>query len=154
MNYMQKLCHIVAVAKSYNAISIDLHTMSSYPTNVVQERYYEAVIETLYSLNEYIWLYKNAHKDGEKRITELFTGDARNDIFASKVLLESLSYELQQIGVEVEYDKPYILTEHLVAHYLVCELETECIDIPKDLLSKTTTDDANYNIPYLNEQSY
>lgn len=54
----------------------------------------------------------------------------------------------------MEYDKPYILTEHLVAHYLVCELETECIDIPKDLLSKTTTDDANYNIPYLNEQSY
>lgn len=66
MNYMQKLCHIVAVAKSYNAIFIDLHTMFSYPTSVIQERYYEVVIETLYSLNEYIRLYKNAHKDGEK----------------------------------------------------------------------------------------
>lgn len=54
----------------------------------------------------------------------------------------------------MEYDKPYILTKHLVVHYLVCELETECIDIPNDLLSKTTTDDGNYDIPYLNEQSY
>lgn len=59
---MQKLCHIVAVEKSYNPISIDLHTMSSYSPNVVQERYSEAVIETPYSLNEYIQLYKNAHK--------------------------------------------------------------------------------------------
>ncbi|MBK2345933.1 hypothetical protein IBE10_03150 [Francisella tularensis subsp. novicida] len=147
--YMQKLCHIVAVAKSYNAISIDLHTMSSYSPNIVQERYSEAVIETPDTLNEYIQLYKNAHKDGEKRVTELFTGDARNGIFASKVLLESLSYELQQIGVEVEYDKPYILAEHLVAHYLVCELEAVCIDIPKDLLSKTTTADELYDIASL-----
>ncbi|APC92305.1 hypothetical protein BBG19_1579 [Francisella sp. MA067296] len=147
--YMQKLCHIVAVAKSYNAISIDLHTMSSYSPNVIQERYSEAVIETPHTLNEYIQLYKNAHKEGEKRVTELFTGDARNGIFASKGLLENLSYELQQIGIEVEYDKPYILAEHLVAHYLVCELETVCIDIPKDLLSKTTTDDEYYDIANL-----
>lgn len=52
--------------KSYNAISIDLHTMSSYSPNIVQERYSEAVIETPDTLNEYIQLYKNAHKDGEK----------------------------------------------------------------------------------------
>lgn len=45
------------------------------------------------------------------------------------------------MGIDIQYDKPYILAEHLVAHYLVCELETVCIDIPKDLISKVTTDD-------------
>lgn len=147
--YMQKLCHIVAVAKTYNAVAIDLHTMSSYSPNVVQERYSEAVIETPETLKRYIELYKNAHKEGEKRVTELFTGDARNGIFASKDLIESLSHELKQIGIDVEYDKPYILAEHLVAHYLVCELEAVCIDIPKDLLSKTTTADGHYDIANL-----
>lgn len=147
--YMQKLCHVVAVAKSYNAVSIDLHTMSSYSPNVIQERYSEAIIETPETLKDYISLYKNAHIEGEKRITELFTGDARNGIFASKVLLESLSHELENVGIDIQYDKPYILAEHLVAHYLVCELETVCIDIPKDLLSKVTTDDQQYDIANL-----
>ncbi|API87519.1 hypothetical protein [Francisella uliginis] len=147
--YMQKLCHVVAVAKSYNAMSIDLHTMSSYSPNVIQERYSEAIIETPETLNDYIDLYKKAHIEGEKRITELFTGDARNGIFASKELLESLSYELEAMGIDIQYDKPYILAEHLVAHYLVCELETVCIDIPKDLVSKITTDDEKYDIANL-----
>ncbi|GAB4221921.1 MAG: hypothetical protein Kow0076_1610 [Francisella sp.] len=147
--YIQKLCHVVAVAKSYNALSIDLHTMSSYSPNVIQERYSEAVIETPDNLKEYIRLYKDAHKEGKKRFTELFTGDPRNGIFAFKPLLDSLSNELVSIGIEVEYDKPYILAEHLVAHYLVCELGTVCVDIPKDLLSKVTTNDENYDIAKL-----
>ncbi|QIW10861.1 hypothetical protein [Francisella sp. LA112445] len=147
--YMEKLCHVVAVAKSYNAVSIDLHTMSSYSPNVIQERYSEAIIETPDTLEQYIDLYKKAHIEGEKRITELFTGDARNGIFASKMLLESLSRELEAIGIDIQYDKPYILAEHLVAHYLVCELETVCIDIPKDLISKVTTDDEEYDIANL-----
>jgi hypothetical protein len=147
--YMQQLCHVVAMAKNYGAISIDLHTMSSYSPNVIQERYAEAVIETPDTLKEYINLYKNAHKEGEKRVTELFTGDTRNGIFALKELLESLSGELQQANIDIVYDKPYILAEHLVAHYLVCELQTVCIDIPKDILSKTTTVDENYDIARL-----
>lgn len=147
--YMQKLCHVVAVAKSYNALSIDLHTMSSYSPNVVQERYSEAISETPETLNGYIDLYKKAHLEGEKRVLELFTGDARNGIFASKELLTSLTRELKLAGIEVEFDKPYILAEHLTAHYLVCELETVCIDIPKDILSKVTTDDSDYDIAKL-----
>ncbi|ASG68769.1 hypothetical protein fh0823_18730 [Francisella halioticida] len=148
--YMQKLCHVVAVAKNYNAISIDLHTMSSYSPNVIQERYSEAIIETPETLDDYIDLYRKAHMEGEKRITELFTGDARNGIFASKELLGSLSCELEAMGIDIQYDKPYILAEHLVAHYLVCELETVCIDIPKDLLSKiTTADNEKYDIANL-----
>ncbi|MED7788171.1 hypothetical protein [Francisella sp. 19X1-34] len=147
--YMEKLCNVVAFAKSYNAVSIDLHTMSSYSPNVIQERYSEAIIETPETLSSYIELYKKAHIEGEKRITELFTGDARNGIFASKILLESLSQELEAVGIDIQYDKPYILAEHLVAHYLVCELETVCIDIPKDLISKVTTDDEKYDIANL-----
>ena len=41
------------------------------------------------------------------------------------------------------------MAEHLVAHYLVCELATVCIDIPKDLLSKVTTNDCDYDISKL-----
>lgn len=147
--YMQKLCHIVAVAKSYNALSIDLHTMSSYSPNVIQERYSEAVRETPETLKDYISLYKNAHVEGEKRVTELFTGDRRNGIFASKELLITLTKELRLAEIEVEFDKPYILAEHLTAHYLVCELETVCMDIPKDILSKITTDSEEYDIAKL-----
>ncbi|AIT09447.1 hypothetical protein LO80_05355 [Candidatus Francisella endociliophora] len=147
--YMQKLCHVVAVAKSYDALSIDLHTMSSYSPNVIQERYSEAINETPNTLTDYIDLYKNAHLEGEKRVLELFTGDTRNGIFASKELLISLTRELRSAGIDIEFDKPYILAEHLTAHYLVCELETVCIDIPKDILSKLTTDDKNYDISKL-----
>lgn len=148
-SYMEKLCHVVAVAKSYGALSIDLHTMSSYSPNVIQERYAEAISETPENLSEYINLYKNSHKDGDKRVAELFSGDARNGIFASSELLKSLYQGLTSKNIEVEFDKPYILAEHLVAHYLVCELGTVCIDIPKDLLSSITTDEASYNLAKL-----
>lgn len=144
--YMAKLCHVVAVAKVYGALSIDLHTMSSYSPDVIQERYAEAIIETPYNILEYIESYKHSHKKGEKRKTELFTGDSRNGIFASKDLLYSLSAELRAQSIPIEYDKPYVLAEHLVAHYLVCELGSVCIDIPKDLLSVVTTDDEDYDI--------
>lgn len=147
--YMEKLCHIVAVAKSYNALSIDLHTMSSYSPDVVQERYSEAISETPDNLLEYINLYKNSHKDGEKRNIELFSGDARNGIFASTALLKSLYKAIQAQDIEVEFDKPYILAEHLVAHYLVCELSAVCIDIPKDLISSITTADKDYDLARL-----
>jgi len=147
--YMEKLCHAVAVAKSYGALSIDLHTMSTYSPNVIQERYAEAISETPDNLLRYIELYKNSHKDGEKRVTELFSGDARNGIFASTELLKSLYRGFQANDIAVEFDKPYILAEHLVAHYLVCELATVCIDIPKDLLSVITTTDADYDISKL-----
>ncbi|QIV94025.1 hypothetical protein [Allofrancisella frigidaquae] len=148
-DYMAKLCHVVALAKSYNALSIELHTMSSYSPNLKQEYYSEAVKENPDNLLEYINLYKNSHKEGVKRVTELFTGDHANGIFASKELLNTLTVELQSKGIVVEYDRPYILAEHLVAHYLVSELNTVCVDIPKDLLSVTTTDNDNYNIAEL-----
>ncbi|AJC48244.1 hypothetical protein IB642_01865 [Allofrancisella guangzhouensis] len=148
-DYMAKLCHVVALAKSYNALSIELHTMSSYSPNVTKEYYSEAVKENPGNLLEYINLYRNSHKKGIKRVTELFTGDPDNEIFASKELLETLTLELQNKGIVVEYDRPYILAEHLVAHYLVCELNTVCVDIPKDLLSVTTTEDNDYNIAKL-----
>lgn len=147
--YMEKLCHVVAVAKSYGALSIDLHTMSTYSPNVIQERYAEAISETPNNLLDYIELYKRSHRDGEKRVTELFSGDARNGIFASTELLKSLYRGLQAKDVAVEFDKPYILAEHLVAHYLVCELGTVCIDIPKDLLSAITTESDEYDIAKL-----
>ena len=147
--YMERLCHVVAVAKSYGALSIDLHTMSTYSPNVIQERYAEAISETPDNLLKYIKLYKNSHKEGDKRVTELFSGDARNGIFASTELLKGLYRELQAKDVDVEFDKPYILAEHLVAHYLVCELGTVCIDIPKDLLSTVTTMDDGYDIAKL-----
>ena len=147
--YMEKLCHVVAVAKSYGALSIDLHTMSTYSPNVIQERYAEAISETPNNLLDYIELYKRSHKDGDKRVTELFSGDARNGIFASTELLKSLYRGLQAKDVDVEFDKPYILAEHLVAHYLVCELGTVCIDIPKDLLSTVATVDEGYDIAKL-----
>jgi hypothetical protein len=146
---MERLCHVVAVAKSYGALSIDLHTMSTYSPNVIQERYAEAISETPDNLLKYIKLYKNSHKEGDKRVTELFSGDARNGIFASTELLKGLYRELQAKDVDVEFDKPYILAEHLVAHYLVCELGTVCIDIPKDLLSTVTTMDDGYDIAKL-----
>ncbi|MGQ4001818.1 hypothetical protein QIW31_02090 [Francisellaceae bacterium CB299] len=147
--YMEKLCHVVAVAKSYGALSIDLHTMSTYSPNVIQERYAEAISETPNNLYNYIQLYKRSHIDGDKRVTELFSGDARNGIFASTELLKSLYRGLQAKEIDVEFDKPYILAEHLVAHYLVCELGTVCIDIPKDLLSIITTESDDYNIAKL-----
>ncbi|MFT4694660.1 MAG: hypothetical protein ACI8TE_001578 [Francisella sp.] len=147
--YMEKLCHVVAVAKSYGALSIDLHTMSTYSPNVIQERYAEAISETPNNLLDYIQLYKRSHIDGDKRVTELFSGDVRNGIFASTELLKSLYRELQTKEIDVEFDKPYILAEHLVAHYLVCELGTVCIDIPKDLLSTITTIDERYDIAKL-----
>jgi len=147
--YMEKLCHVVSVAKSYGALSIDLHTMSTYSPNVIQERYAEAISETPNNLYNYIQLYKRSHIDGDKRVTELFSGDARNGIFASTELLKSLYRGLQAKEIDVEFDKPYILAEHLVAHYLVCELGTVCIDIPKDLLSIITTESDDYNIAKL-----
>jgi len=147
--YMEKLCHVVAVAKSYGALSIDLHTMSTYSPNVIQERYAEAISETPNNLLDYIQLYKRSHIDGDKRVTELFSGDARNGIFASTELLKSLYRGLQAKEIDVEFDKPYILAEHLVAHYLVCELGTVCIDIPKDLLSLITTQEDDYDIAKL-----
>ncbi|QLE78970.1 hypothetical protein FLM55_04165 [Francisella sp. Scap27] len=147
--YMAKLCHVVAVAKNYNALAIDLHTMSSYSPDVVQERYSEAISETPDNLLKYISLYKNSHKDGEKRSIELFSGDARNGIFASTELLKSLYREIQARDIMVQFDKPYILAEHLVAHYLVCELSAVCIDIPKDLVSRVTTEDEDYDIANL-----
>ena len=147
--YMEKLCHVVAVAKSYGALSIDLHTMSTYSPNVIQERYAEAISETPNNLLDYIQLYKRSHIDGDKRVTELFSGDARNGIFASTELLKSLYKGLQAKEIDVEFDKPYILAEHLVAHYLVCELGTVCIDIPKDLLSLITTQEDDYDIAKL-----
>lgn len=147
--YIEKLCHVVAVAKSYGALSIDLHTMSTYSPNVIQERYAEAISETPNNLYNYIQLYKRSHIDGDKRVTELFSGDARNGIFASTELLKSLYRGLQAKEIDVEFDKPYILAEHLVAHYLVCELGTVCIDIPKDLLSIITTESDDYDIAKL-----
>ena len=102
--YMEKLCHVVAVAKSYGDLSIDLHTMSSYSPNVVQERYAEAISETPVNLLKYIELYKNSHKNGEKRVTELFSGDARNGIFASTALLKTLYKGLQDNDISVEFD--------------------------------------------------
>ena len=150
--YMEKLCHVVAVAKSYGALSIDLHTMSTYSPNVIQERYAEAISETPNNLYNYIQLYKRSHIDGDKRVTELFSGDARNGIFASTELLKSLYRGLQAKEIDVEFDKPYILAEHLVAHYLVCELGTVCIDIPKDLLSIITTESDDYNIAKLEDK--
>ena len=148
-DYMAKLVHVTAVAKNYNALAIDLHTMSSYSPNIVQERYAEAIAETPDNLLEYIQYYKDSHRDGEKRKTELFTGDSRNGIFASKELLQSLTAEILTKRIPMDYDKPYVLAEHLVAHYLVCELNCVCIDIPKDLLSVTTTDDEEYDIANL-----
>ncbi len=148
-HYMAKLVHVTAVSKNYNALAIDLHTMSSYSPNIIQERYSEAIREEPDNLLEYIGYYKNSHKDGEKRKTELFTGDSRNGIFASKELLQSLTAEILTKRIPMDYDKPYVLAEHLVAHYLVCELNCVCIDIPKDLLSVTTTDDEGYDIANL-----
>jgi hypothetical protein len=148
-DYMAKLVHVTAVAKNYNALAIDLHTMSSYSPNIIQERYSEAIREEPDNLMEYIGYYKNSNKDFEKRKTELFTGDSRNGIFASKELLQSLTAEILARRIPMDYDKPYVLAEHLVAHYLVCELGCVCIDIPKDLLSVTTTDDEGYDIANL-----
>jgi hypothetical protein len=148
-DYMAKLVHVTAVAKSYNALAMDIHTMSSYSPNIIQERYAEAICETPDNLLEYIAYYKKSHIDGEKRKTELFTGDSRNGIFASKELLQSLTAEILTRRIPMDYDKPYVLAEHLVAHYLVCELSCVCIDIPKDLLSVATTDDEGYDIANL-----
>ena len=138
--YMAHLVNAVAMAKRYDAISIDLHTMSTYSPNVIQERYAEAITETPDNLEEYIRLFRDSHKEGEKRLTEFFTGDHRNGIFANHKLLETLSKHFAKANIEKQYDKPYILAEHLVAHYLVCELATVCVDLPKDLLSVKTTD--------------
>lgn len=66
--------------KNYNALAIDLHTMSSYSPDVVQERYSEAISETPDNLLKIYKLIQNSHKDGEKRSIELFSGDARNGI--------------------------------------------------------------------------
>ncbi|MFC4893008.1 hypothetical protein ACFPDQ_08085 [Pseudofrancisella aestuarii] len=147
--YMEHLCHAVAIAKSYNAVSIDLHTMSTYSPNIIQERYAEAIIETPDTLEEYIRLFRDSHKEGELRLTELFTGDHRNGIFANQELLDALAKQFHDQGVEIQYDKPYILAEHLVAHYLVCELGTVCIDLPKDFLSKKVTSDTDYDLAKL-----
>ena len=147
--YMEKLCHIVAIAKTYNAIGIDLHTMSTYSPNVVQYRYAEAIVETPETLNKYINLFLKSHLDGEKRETELFTGDHKNGIYANQKLLDNLSNEFKKQDIKIQYDKPYILAEHLVAHYLVSELGTVCIDLLKDFLSKKTTDDTDYDLSNL-----
>jgi len=147
--YMAHLCHAVAVAKSFNAISIDLHTMSTYSPNIIQDRYAEAITETPDNLLEYIRLFRDSHKDGEKRLTEFFTGDHRNEIFANQDLLNTLTSHFENAGISIQYDKPYILAEHLVAHYLVSELSTVCVDLPKDFLSKQTTEHENYDLAKL-----
>jgi hypothetical protein len=63
--------------------------------------------------------------------------------------LKSLYRRLQYNGIGVEFDKPYILAEHLVAHYLVCKSGNVCINIPKDLLLVVTTRDVGYDISRL-----
>ena len=147
--YMAHLCHAVAIAKSYGAISIDLHTMSTYSPNIIQERYAEAITETPSNLLEYIRLFRDSHKDGEKRLTEFFTGDHRNGIFANQSLLDKLTKHFESVNIPIQYDKPYILAEHLVAHYLVSELSTVCVDLPKDFLSKVTTENEDYDLANL-----
>jgi hypothetical protein len=61
----------------------------------------------------------------------------------------SIYEQLLLSNYPIEFDKPYIAAPHLIGSYLMEKTKAVCIDIPKDLISKHTTRDSEYNLANL-----
>ena len=125
--------------------------MSSYsPVSRTEgETYSEALIESPESLLNYIQSYETCHIFGRPRYIEIFTGDWKRKITAYYPLLMSIYEQLLLSNYPIEFDKPYIAAPHLIGSYLMEKTKAVCIDIPKDLISKHTTRDSEYNLANL-----
>ncbi len=149
-DYIRTLKQLVAQLNTNSGIALDLHTMSSFsPSNAGDTAYSEAINETPDTLLEYIESYKASHLNGWHREVELFSGDAKNNIFADQSFIDAVCRNLSELDIPVEFDSPYVVAPHLTGYYLLQNARTVCIDIPKNLVSKESTQDDNYSLANL-----